>query len=68
MLNNGSVTAPAVMVQIDNPPPVIVQVTNQSNVTLSGNPPSGSAGQNDLLNVLVSGLDPSVVNNQGRSQ
>jgi len=67
-LNNGSVSAFPVMVQIDNPPPAIVQVTNQSNVTLTGNPPSGSAGVNDLLSVVVSGLDPTVLNNQSRLQ
>jgi uncharacterized protein (TIGR03437 family) len=67
-LNNGSVSAFPVMVQIDNPPPVIAQVTNQSNVTISGNPPSTTAAAGDLLNALVSGLDPTVVNNQGRLQ
>jgi len=65
-LNNGSVNAFPVLVQIDNPPPSIVQVTNQSSVALSGNPPSGSAGAGDLLNVVVSGLDPTVLDNPSR--
>lgn len=66
-LNNGAVSAYPVAVQIDNPPPVIVQVTNQSNVTIGGN--SGVAvAAGDIVNVYVAGLDPTVLNNQSRLQ
>jgi len=67
-LNNGPVTAYPIMVQIDNAPPTIVQVTNASNVPLTGNPPAVSAGAGDVLNVMVVGLDPSVLNDPSRLQ
>lgn len=63
-LNNGSQDAFPVMVQIDGPPPTITQVNNQSNVALNGS----SVGVLDILNVVVTGLDPGVLSNQGRVQ
>lgn len=66
-LNNGAASAFPVDVEIDNPPPAIVQITNQSSVVLN-NSTTASAGAGDVLNVLVSGLDPTVVNNLSRLQ
>jgi uncharacterized protein (TIGR03437 family) len=63
-LNNGSVDAFPVMVQIDATPPAIAGVNNQSNLPLSGS----SVGVLDILNVVVTGLDPSVQTNPGRVQ
>jgi uncharacterized protein (TIGR03437 family) len=63
-LNNGSLLAAPVMVEIDSPPPVIAQVNNQSNLALNG----GSVGAGDVLNVVVTGLDPGVLTNPGRVQ
>ena len=63
-LNNGSQQAFPVYVQIDNQPPLIVGVNNQANQPLNGN----SAGTSDILNVIVTGLDPGVLTNQSRVQ
>jgi uncharacterized protein (TIGR03437 family) len=52
-LNNGAVSAKSVIVQIDNPPPVITGINNASGAALPGI--SVTAG--DVLNVLVTGLD-----------
>ncbi|HEV3200460.1 MAG TPA: matrixin family metalloprotease [Bryobacteraceae bacterium] len=63
-LNNGSQDAFPVMVQIDGPPPSIAGVNNQSNQSLNGAP----VGAGDILNVVVTGLDPGVLTNQSRVQ
>ena len=63
-LNNGALGASTVRVQIDSPPPVIAAVNNQSNVALNGT----SVGVLDILNVVVTGLDPSVLTNPSRVQ
>jgi uncharacterized protein (TIGR03437 family) len=67
-LNNGSAIAFPVMVQIDIQPPVIVQVTNQSSTALTGASQATTAAAGDMVNVLVSGLDPTVVSNPSRLQ
>jgi uncharacterized protein (TIGR03437 family) len=64
-LNNGSVGAFPVILQIGNPPPAITGVTNVSGVPLDA---SHSAAMSDLLNVLVAGLDPAVPGDPGRMQ
>jgi uncharacterized protein (TIGR03437 family) len=64
-LNNGWANAFPVILQIDNPPPTITGVTSISNVPLDA---SHSAGAGDILNVLVTGLDPTVVGNLSRVQ
>jgi uncharacterized protein (TIGR03437 family) len=65
-LNNGSASAFPVILQIGNPPPVITAVTDASSgVPLSA---SNSAGMGDVLNVLVTGLDPTVPANPSRLQ
>jgi uncharacterized protein (TIGR03437 family) len=64
-LNNGSASAFPVILQIGNPPPVIVGVTNVSGVPLGA---GTSAGMGDVLNVLVAGLDPTVPANPSRLQ
>jgi uncharacterized protein (TIGR03437 family) len=59
---NGNAAAP-VWVQIDNAPPTIVGLNNLSNLPLAGT----AVGAGDYINVLVTGFDPSLVNNpQGR--
>lgn len=63
-LNNGSQDAFPVMVQIDSQPPAIAAVNNQANLSLNGT----SVGAGDILNVVVTGLDPAVLTNQGRVQ
>jgi uncharacterized protein (TIGR03437 family) len=64
-LNNGSVGAFPVILQIGNPPPAITGVTNVSGVPLDA---SHAAAMSDLLNVLVAGLDPAVPGDPGRMQ
>jgi uncharacterized protein (TIGR03437 family) len=62
-LTASGVGAFPVYIQIDSPPPSISNVTNLSNLPLAGAP----VGAGDYLNVLVTGLDPSVIGNpQGR--
>jgi uncharacterized protein (TIGR03437 family) len=56
-LNNGSVGAFPVILQIGDPPPAITGVTNVSGVPLDA---SHSAAMSDILNVQVAGLDPAV--------
>lgn len=63
-LNNGSQQAFPIEIQIDSQPPVIAGVNNQSNLPLNG----ASVGAGDIVNVIVTGLDPSVLTNQGRVQ
>jgi uncharacterized protein (TIGR03437 family) len=59
---NGTAAFP-IYVQVDNPPPSISNVTNAANVPLSGN----AVNAGDYINVLVTGLDPSLIGNpQGR--
>jgi uncharacterized protein (TIGR03437 family) len=64
-LNNGSVSAFSVIVQISNPPPTITGVTNVSGVPLGA---GNSASSGDILNVVVAGLDPTVQSNLSRVQ
>ena len=64
-LNNGSANAFPVILQIGNPPPAISGVTNVSGVPLGA---SSSVGMGDILNVLVTGLDPTVPANPSRLQ
>ena len=64
-LNNGSASAFPVILQISNPPPTITGVTNMSSVSLGA---GNSAGMGDVLNVLVTGLDPTVLSNPSRLQ
>jgi uncharacterized protein (TIGR03437 family) len=54
-----------VILQIGNPPPTITGVTSASGVPLDA---SHSAAMNDILNVLVAGLDPAVPGNPSRLQ
>jgi uncharacterized protein (TIGR03437 family) len=64
-LNNGSVSAFPVILQIVNPPPAITGVTNVSGVPVGA---GNSAGASDVLDVLVAGLDPAVEANPSRLQ
>jgi hypothetical protein len=61
------VSAFPVLIQVDTAPPPIVQVTNLSNAVLSGSA-TVTAGSGDVINVVVSGLDPGVIANQSRLQ
>ncbi len=63
-LNNGTQSAYPVVVQIDNLPPVIIGITNLSNVSLL----SLGASSGDLINVTVAGLDTTVFSNLSRLQ
>jgi uncharacterized protein (TIGR03437 family) len=60
--NNGQIAAFPVIVQIDNPPPAVVGVTNVSGASLAGI----TLGISDVLNVLVTGLDPAAILNVSR--
>ena len=62
-LISGSDSAYPVVVQIDNPPPVITGVTNVSNVAADASHPASSG---DTLNALVKGLDPAVATDLSR--
>jgi uncharacterized protein (TIGR03437 family) len=64
-LNNGLAGAYPVIVQIGSPPPTITAVTSLPGVPLDA---SHSAGASDILNVLVTGLDPTVLGNTSRVQ
>ncbi len=64
-LNNGSVAANPIVVQIDVPPPTIQGVTNASGVPYDATHPAFSQ---DVVSVLVSNLDPTVLSNPGRLQ
>jgi uncharacterized protein (TIGR03437 family) len=64
-LNNGSASSFPVILQIGNPPPTIIGVTNVSGVPLGA---GNSASASDILNVLVAGLDPAVEGNPSRLQ
>ena len=56
-LNNGNAAANPIVVQINLPPPIIQSVTNASGVVYDAAHP---ASAQDLVNVYISGLDPSV--------
>jgi uncharacterized protein (TIGR03437 family) len=62
-LNNGSAAAFPVLLQVDNPPPAIRAVNNVSGVSMDS---SHFAVAGDVLNILVTGLDPTVVDNASR--
>ena len=64
-LNNGSVTANPIVVQIDVPPPTIQSVTNASGVVYDAAHPAFSQ---DVVTVNVSGLDQSVLGDPSRLQ
>jgi uncharacterized protein (TIGR03437 family) len=64
-LNNGSAGAYPVLVQISLPPPAITALTTLSGVALDA---SHSAGAGDVVNVLVTGLDATVLANTSRLQ
>jgi uncharacterized protein (TIGR03437 family) len=64
-VNNGSAAANQVLLQIDAPPPTIVSVTNPSGVAYDA---AHIAGAGDVVNVLLSNLDPGVLNNPSRLQ
>ena len=64
-LNNGGVAANPIVVQIDVPPPTIQTVTNASGVPYDAN---HAASSQDVVNINVSNLDPTVVLNPSRLQ
>jgi uncharacterized protein (TIGR03437 family) len=64
-LNNGSVAANPITVQIDVPPPTIQNVTNASGVAYDATHP---ASAQDVITVYVSSLDPAVLANLSRLQ
>ena len=64
-LNNGGVAANPIVVQIDVPPPTIQSVTNASGVPYDAN---HAASSQDVVNINVSNLDPTVVLNPSRLQ
>jgi uncharacterized protein (TIGR03437 family) len=59
----GGLSANPVLMQIDAPPPTIVRVTNQSGVVYDA---LHFAAAGDVINVVVTGLDPAVQNNLSR--
>jgi uncharacterized protein (TIGR03437 family) len=63
-LNNGATAAFPVVLQIDAPPPAIVNITNQANQSLIGT----SVGAGEVVNVWLAGLDSSVVTDWSRVQ
>ena len=63
-LNNGSIAAFPVIVQVNAPPPIITGVSTVSNVSLASI--STTVGAGDVLNILATGLDPTVTDNPGR--
>jgi uncharacterized protein (TIGR03437 family) len=64
-LNNGSAAANPIAVQIDVPPPTIQNVTNASGVAYDSLHPAFSQ---DVVNVNVSNLDPTVLVDLSRLQ
>ena len=64
-LNNGTAAANPIVVQIDVPPPTIQSVTNASGVAYDAAHPAFSQ---DVINVYVSSLDPTVLANPSRLQ
>ncbi len=64
-LNNGSASANPIAVQIDVPPPTIQNVTNASGVAYDVSHPAFSQ---DVVNVNVSNLDPTVLVDLNRLQ
>jgi uncharacterized protein (TIGR03437 family) len=64
-LSNGSTSANPIAVQIDVPPPTIQSVTNASGVSYDATHPAFSQ---DVVNVNVSNLDPTVVGDPSRLQ
>ena len=64
-LNNGVATSPAILVQIDTPPPVITSMTNNANQGLDANHPVSNG---DVIFATLTGVDPGVVNNPSRVQ
>jgi uncharacterized protein (TIGR03437 family) len=61
-----SASGPAfpILLQIDAPPPVILAVNTQANVPLAGASAAAAAG--DILQVMLSGIDASVLSSPGR--
>ena len=64
-LSNGSLAANPIVVQIDVPPPTILSVTNASGVPYDATHPASSQ---DVVNIYVPNLDPTVLANPSRLQ
>jgi uncharacterized protein (TIGR03437 family) len=64
-LTNGGVAANPIAVQIDVPPPTIQNVTNASGVPYDA---THTASSQDVVNIYVSNLDPTVLSNSSRLQ
>jgi len=64
-VNNGITAATPIAVQVDVPPPSIQSLTNASGVPYDATHPAASQ---DVVNVLVSNLDPTVLANPSRLQ
>jgi uncharacterized protein (TIGR03437 family) len=62
-LTAGGIAANPVLMQIDSPPPTILRVANQSGVNYDA---THFAAAGDVINVVVTGLDPTVLNNLSR--
>jgi uncharacterized protein (TIGR03437 family) len=62
-VTNGGGSAYPVLMQIDVPPPTIVSVTNASGVPYDA---ARFASAQDVIDVVVTSLDPTVVNNPSR--
>jgi uncharacterized protein (TIGR03437 family) len=63
-LNNGTVQAFPVIVPINAPPPAITGVSSMSNLSLVA--AGVTVGAGDVVNVLATGLDPTVTENLSR--
>ena len=64
-LSNGSLAANPIVVQIDVPPPTILSVTNASGVPYDA---THAASSQDVVNIYVANLDPTVLANPSRLQ
>ncbi len=62
-LNNGGTTSLPVELQIDNPPPAIVSITNDQNQTVDA---THVPNIGDTLTIAISSSDASLVGSQGR--
>ena len=65
-LNNGSLAANPIVVQIDVPPPTIQTVTNASGVPYDAT--THPASSQDVVSIYVSNLDPTVLATPSRLQ
>ena len=62
-LNSGVDSAPPVAIHVESLPPVIVNLTNLANLTIDASRP---ASLGEVLNIVVTGLDPSAIGTPGR--